>query len=173
VHRQRAVERPDRHEVLAVVEDPAPDPRALGLRERVMQQPVRVLALVLRAEVVGLGVEDRVDLVRADELLDLDQARSLAGRGLQLLVLEHHELALGDLVALHDLLVRDLLVLLRADPLVLDPRAVVLVDLVEVHGPVLGGRVDLHGHEDARERDRPVPDRAECHERRLPARARR
>src|SRR4051812_43492400 len=117
VQAENAVERPHGDEVLAVVEDPPPDPGAVGLLERVVQQPVGILAVVLGAEVVDLVVHDGVDVRGADELLDLDQARLLARGGVELLLLEHDELALRDLVALDDLLVGDLLVLLRADPL--------------------------------------------------------
>jgi hypothetical protein len=53
VHREDVVEPAHRDEVLAVVKDPARDARAAGLGERVVQEAVRALALVLAAEVVG------------------------------------------------------------------------------------------------------------------------
>src|SRR3954447_17152446 len=97
VHGERFVERPDRHQVLAVVEDPAADADAIGFLQGVMEQPVSVLALVLAAEEVRPVVHHGVDVRRADEVLDLDQARRLARGGLQLLVLEHDVLAVRDL----------------------------------------------------------------------------
>src|SRR4051812_40841357 len=159
VHREDAVaDGAERHEVLAVVEDPAADAGATGLVERVVQQAVGVLAVVLRAEVVGLVEQHGVDVAGADELLDLDEPRARAGRCLDLVLLEHHVLAVGDLIAADDLLVRDLLAFLRADALVLDAGAVVDVHLVEVDGLALGRGMDLHGHVHAAERDRAVPD---------------
>src|ERR671911_382470 len=58
------------------------------LRERVVQEPVRVLALVLGAEVVGLVEEDWVDVAGADEVLDLDEPPLLSRRRVELLLLK-------------------------------------------------------------------------------------
>ena len=83
---EHAVERADGDEPLAVVEDPAADRDLAGLLQRLAQQPVRVLAVVARAEVVGLVVEGRVDLLAGDEVLDVDQLRVLARGGRDLVL---------------------------------------------------------------------------------------
>ena len=64
--------------------------------------------------------------------VDLDDVARAAGGRLDLVLVEDHVLTRGDLVALHDLLVGDLLVLLRAEAPVLDARPVLEVDLMEV-----------------------------------------
>ena len=104
----------DGDQPLAVVEHPAADRDLAGLLQRLAQQPVRVLAVVARAEVVRLVVEGRVDLLAGDEVLDVDQLRVLARGGRDLLLGQLDEAAVGELVALDDLVVGDLLVLLRA-----------------------------------------------------------
>src|SRR5438105_2153755 len=63
-------------------------------------------------------------------------------------------------LALDDVLVVDLLALLRADAAMLDLRAVADVDLLEVDGLGLGGGKDLDGDEHGSEGDGAVPDRA-------------
>jgi hypothetical protein len=61
------------------VKCPAADPDAIGASQRVVQQPVAILAVVTNAHVVGAVVEDGVDLPGADELLQFDHMRLLAG----------------------------------------------------------------------------------------------
>jgi hypothetical protein len=133
-----------------------------------VQQGIGVLALVAGAEVVGALVEVGIDLAEGDEVVDLDAARLRAGRRRDLLVGQLDPLAPAHLVALDDVVVVDLLVVLGADAPVLDRAAVLGVDLAEVDGLGLGGRVDLdrHGHE--AEGDGAVPDRARGHGRCLP-----
>ena len=94
-----------------------------------MKQAVGVL-VVARSDVVVLLVEDRIDLIGVHELLDVDDLAPVARRGLDLVLLENDVLIRLDLIALDDLLVRDLAILLGADPAVLDGRAVLRVDLV-------------------------------------------
>jgi hypothetical protein len=142
------------------VEHPATDPDALGALERVVHEPVRVVAVVTRPEVVRAVVGDRIDLLGANELLELDQARARAGGRVDLLLAEDHVLAAPQLVPLGDLLVGNLLAVLGADPLLLDPGSVGCVDLVKVDGLVLGRRVHLDRQHRQAERDRAVPDRA-------------
>ncbi|MBV9839129.1 MAG: hypothetical protein JO156_13500 [Solirubrobacterales bacterium] len=84
-----------------------------------MEQPVRVAAAAADAEVIGGVVEDRIDIRRADELLELDQTRVIARRGIDLLLAQQHILAPLDLISLGDLLIGDLLAVLGADPLCL------------------------------------------------------
>lgn len=149
-----------RHQVLAVVEHPAPDSGTAGLRQRVVEQPVRPAGVVvLRAQVVGPLEEVGIDLLAVDELLELDDVGAVArGRG-DLVLLQHHVLPAGPLVAHHDLLVGDLLALLGAHAPLVQPLAVGGVDLMEVDRPVLERGEDLHRDRDPAEHDRPVPDR--------------
>ena len=63
------------------------------------------------------------------------------------------------LVALDDLGVVDLFPVDRAHPLVADPAAVRLVELVEPEALRLGGRIHPDGDGDQPEGDRPLPDR--------------
>jgi hypothetical protein len=59
------------------------------------------------AQVIGALECDRVDLVQRHEVVDLDDLVALDVRRGDLLVRERHVLALGHLVALDDLVVRD------------------------------------------------------------------
>ena len=126
--------------------------------ERVVQQPVGLLAVGACAQVIGAVVVNGVDVRLAHELLELDQMRALAGGGVDLLLAEHDVLPLADLIALGHLLVRNLFALLGADPLLLDPGPILRVHLMEVHALVLGRRVHLDGHGGEAEGDRAVPD---------------
>ena len=134
-------------------------PGAAAAPERLVQQPVGVL-VVAAAHEVGLLEVDRIDVAHLDELLDVHHLAPVAGGRLHLVVVEHHVLAGADLVTLDDVVVGHLLVVLRADAAMLDAAAVVDVHLVEVDALRLGGRVELDGHVDHAEGDRPVPDRA-------------
>jgi hypothetical protein len=159
VQREDAVERPDDRDVLAVVEREAPDRRPARALQRRVQQPIGVLGLLTRTDEVRLLIEDRIDVGRADEVVDLDDVARAPRRRLDLVLLQDHVLARGDLVALHDLLVGDLLVLLRAEPPVLDARPVLEVNLVEVDRLGLRRRVQLHRDMHDPDGQRPVPDR--------------
>src|SRR5207249_2709119 len=69
-------------------------------------------------------------------------------------------IAIGaDLVALHDVLVRNLLAVRRADPLHLDALAVLVVELVEADRLLRDGAVELDRHVHQPEADRASPDR--------------
>jgi hypothetical protein len=84
--------------------------------------------------------------------------RGPTGRCRNLVLLEHDVLAVGDLEALDDLLVRDLAVLGRAEAPMLDLPLVRQVHLAEAHGLGLDRRVQLHGHVDHADGDRSVPE---------------
>jgi len=166
---EHVAERAQYHGSLAVVEDPAADAGPSGSPECGMQQRVRGLALVAGAEVVGALVEVGVDLLVGHEVVDVQPACLRArGRG-DLVVGQLDPPALADLVALDDVLVLDLLAVLGADAAMLDPGAVLGVDLVEAHGLRFGRGIDLDRHSHEAEGDRPVPDRA--HGGNLPAAA--
>ena len=131
----------------------------VGVEQRLAQQGVGLGAGLLRLEVVGLLEQHRVDLVAGHELLDRDLARRRRGQLGHVVVGEDDHLAVLGLVALGDVGVRDLLAVDRADPLVLDPAAVLGVHLAERHVVRLGRGVELHRHADQPERDRALPDR--------------
>ena len=128
-----------------------------------MEQAVSRLPAVSDPEVIAPLVEDRIDLLQAHELLQRDHVRALAGRGVDLLLAQHHVLAGAQLIALGDLVVWHRLALLGADPLVPDPSAVLRVHLVEADALVLDCGVDLDRHCRQAEGHRAVPDRARHH----------
>ena len=162
VQRHHVVECTDRHQVLAIVEGEPADPGAAALAQRLVQEPVGVLG-VAATDVVGLLVEDRVDRGGVHEVDQVDNLAAIARRGLDLVGLQDHELVLGDLVALDDLLEGHLLVLLRAHTPVLDAGSVARVHEVKVDALRLGGGEELHRHVDQSEGDGSVPDRAGRH----------
>ena len=75
----------------------------------------------------------------------------------QILVGQHDHVAGGQLVALGDVGVRDLLPVQRADPAELDPGAVLTVNLAEGDVPLLRRGVELHRDHDQAEGDRTGP----------------
>jgi hypothetical protein len=100
-------------------------------------------------------VEDRVDVGKVDEVLDLDRLRLLRVERVELLGLDH-DVAVGrELVALDDLLVRDLLAGRGVDPLLADPRTSLARKLVEADRLGRSCAVELH-----RDVDQPEADRA-------------
>ena len=74
---ERVVERPQRHQVLAVVEGEAADTGLSGPPERLVEQPVGV-GVVPRADVVGLLEEDGIDVCRVHELAQVHDLPSLS-----------------------------------------------------------------------------------------------
>src|SRR5204863_444751 len=99
---------------------------------------------------------------RLDDLLatrlDLDRLGLLRVELLELLT-RHDDVLLGrDLVALDDVLVRDLLAVGLGDPLVPDAGAVARPQLTEAHGLPRHGAVQPHGHVQEPEADRSCPD---------------
>ena len=100
-----------------------PERRPTGSAHHLGEQPVGALGTVVarrRDKEVRVVEVDRVDLRSGHELLQLDQARTLAGGGVDLVLAEQDVLA------------------------PLDLRAVLCVDLVEMDGAVLRRRVDLN-----------------------------
>jgi hypothetical protein len=74
-----------------------------------------LVAPVVGHEVVGVVVEDRVDLLEVDEVLDVDGAGPLGVERLELLRRDDHVAVLRELVALHDVVVGDLVAGVRVD----------------------------------------------------------
>src|SRR6185295_17637188 len=161
----------DAAELLLVAHHVRDDPDEARLLHRADEQRVWLLGPLRRAEVAGALEVDRVDLVRVDEILDVDRAVALPCRGLEVLVRQVDVLPLRDLVALDDLVVRDRLPLLLADLVVADSRVVLLVEEVEADVPLVDRAVHADGHVDEAERDGAGPDRP-GHEGVLPVSAR-
>ena len=134
LERERVAARPDEAERLVAAQDEAADRGHARVLQRLEQQHVRA-ALRRRArgrEVVGAVEEHRVDLVERHEAGDVDRARVVCELdGLEIRVLDHDELALRDLPALHDLVRPDFAVVHRAPALLADRRPALAMELPE------------------------------------------
>ena len=125
----------------------------------------------LATDRLGLQVVGRLDEAGAvlvalggiDEELDLDGAHRLERHRLHVLVGDDDVLVLGELVAADRVAAADVLVVVRAVGLELDPVEARLVQHVEAQ-PRLGlrGQVELDRDRDEPELDRPPPHRP-CH----------
>jgi len=116
-------------------------------------------------------VEDRVDLVEVHEVLDVDCAGLLGGEAVELLRRDHHVALGADLVALDEVLVRDLLAGARVHALLLDALVVLAVELVEAHGLARDRAEQLHGDVHQPEADGSAPNGARHSPESYPARA--
>ena len=160
LHRQHvALAGADRDELLLGAQHDAGDRHLAGLAHRLEQQAVGLPRALVGDEVVRVVVEDRVDVLEVDEVLDVDRAGLLGGDRVELLGRDHDVALLGQLEALDDLLVRDLLVGHGVHALLGDAVARVGVELVEADGLARDRRVELDGHVDEPEGDRAAPDR--------------
>src|SRR5215212_631185 len=142
---------------------------AIGLAHRLDKQAVcaqGALALAGGHEPVRVVEVERVHVAKVDEGLDVDRARLARLDGGELLVGDHHLLAV-EVVRVRDLLPRDFDVLLRAVAALLDRHLVLVVDLAEVVVEVALCGEDLDRHVDQPEAQRPAPQRA-CHQRPAP-----
>src|SRR3989442_9936821 len=101
-----------------------------------------------------------VDLLRWNELSDLDGLATLDLRLLEVLVGDHDELILGVLVALLDVLPRDFNALSATHAFVLDRGVVFLVELTEGDlGLAFGRRIEADRNRDQPERHCTFPNR--------------
>src|SRR2546428_196700 len=139
-----------RDEVLLAARRVLPHRHALRLLEGLRQQPIGAVPALVGAEEVRFLDDLPVHLLLGHELRDLDRVGGLLFEGLQLLRLEDHVLPLRELVALHHLVLFDLVAVLGADVLLLQTRAVLLVQPVEAdRGRRLAGgeHLDRNGNE--------------------------
>src|SRR5438132_808896 len=139
-----------RDEVLLAARRVLPHRHALRLLEGLRQQPIGAVPALVGAEEVRFLDDLPVHLLLGHELRDLDRVGGLLFERLQLLRLEDHVLPLRELVALHHLVLFDLVAVLGADVLLLQTRAVLLVQPVEAdRGRRLAGgeHLDRHGNE--------------------------
>ena len=98
------------------------------------QQLVGACAALVGAEVIHLVEITPLDLLGFQELRDVDRVRRRGFERFQLFGLEQHVLIFGELVAFDDLLARHDFAAARRDQLLLDARAVLLVNLIEGQG---------------------------------------
>ncbi len=157
--RQRLLTSADRDEVLLGPQHEAPEGGAIGLGHHLRQQPVGAhgaVGLAGRDQVVRVVEVDRVDLVERHERLDLDRPRLLRVGGAQLRIGDDDLLAV-ELVGVADVLVGDLLLVLRADAAGLDGHVIGGVQLAEVQVEVAhrAGQADRHVDEAEVQRARP------------------
>jgi hypothetical protein len=113
-----------------------------------------------RRQVVGAVVVDRVDLLQVDELLDVDRLRARERHRLEVRFLDHHELALGELPALDELVRLDVALVERAPALLLDRRAALAMERPEGHVLALLRHGEPDRDVDQAEVDGAVPDRS-------------
>ncbi|GAA3126157.1 hypothetical protein GCM10020254_86960 [Streptomyces goshikiensis] len=131
-------------QVLVLAHHEGGDARLVCLGQGLLQQAVDLPELLAaRAEVVGLVEEDRVDLRQVDEPGDVQRPGAARCDVVEFLRLDQNVLVAG-VVALDD--VRQLYLVARAlvDPAVADPVGGAALELVEVDGVAVGGRVEAH-----------------------------
>ena len=146
---EHAVPHPQRRQGLPLPDRHLGHGHPPGSLERVTEQRVSADPGGLRLQVVGLVGQDRVQLPGRAEVQHVDPLGRRQRQFLQVVVGQHHDVPGGKLVALGNVGVRDLLAVKRAEPAVLDPAAVLGVDLPERHVTLLGGSVELdrdHDH---------------------------
>ena len=160
-HGQDPVEGPQGGQVLLGAHDhPADAHLPLVLHGRQQEGVGALGAVAVGGEVVGVLEVDRVDLVEGDEVLDVDGPGGPRLELLELLRVDHHVMALGQLVAFHDLLGCDLPASLLRHLLVADTGVGLVFELVEVQVLLFHGGVDLHGYVHQPEADGARPDRS-------------
>ena len=163
-HRQhdRVLDHFDGRQVLRVAQDELGDADAARLADRLAQQRVRALAALGRHQVVRRLEEAIVDLVGLDEVDDVDGARLLERRRLEVLLRQDDEVALLVLVALDEVFPGDRMAVAHADALELHRRLVLRVQHAEARAVIAHRRVQLDRDVDEAERDRSFPERS-CH----------
>ena len=119
----------------------------------------------VRSQVVRAVKVDRIDLVERNEARDLDGTRLVVQRDrLEVRILDHHELALGDLPALDDLVRPDLALVGRAPALLPDRGLALPVERAEADVRLLrlrrGRQSQANGDVDEAEGNGSVPDSA-------------
>jgi len=131
--RVHARNRSQHHQVQPVVGGVAGNGGAPTLAHHLDQEMVGLLAALVGRQVIGTIEVDRIDLVRRHELRNGNGLGRLFLHGLEFFGGEGHVLVLGELVALDHVVLLDLLPVLRAHVLLLQPGAVLLVQPVEGH----------------------------------------
>src|SRR5262245_59893167 len=163
VEHEAALRRPDEHEALLAAHDELRERDAPLLFHRVSEEPIRLVAALVRPEEIRPLEVDRIDRLERHELGDVDHLRGVALELLQLVVGDPHILVLRELVAAHERRAIHDLVVHRAEGLLLDARAALGVQHVEGDARRRGGGVHPDGDRDQSERDRARADRVRRH----------
>ena len=152
----------DQAEVLLPPEDELADRGHARLGHRAEQEHVRPPSCLgaRRSEVVRAVEIDGIDVLERDEAQDLDRLRALEGNRLEIGLLDDHELALGDLPTLDELVRLDVTLVERAVALLLDRRPTLPVERPERDVRSLGGERQPDRDVDQAKADGSVPDRA-------------
>src|SRR6202049_5114060 len=149
LHGEHVADRTQDHDVALAACGPVADATTPRLLERFGEQCVGLGGALVGSEVVGLVVVNRIDRLDGHELGDLHRVRADFFQCLDLLGRELHVLILGELVALHHLLAFHDHAFLLAYVLLLQARAVGLVQQVEGDGVRrLSRGVELHRYGD-------------------------
>jgi len=145
LHREAALDGAHDDEVALAARGVLRERPAAGLFERFAQELVGAVAAFVGREVERFLEVDRIDRFARHELADLDRLRRLLFHRLQLVLGEEDVLAARELVSLDDLGAVDGPLVFRAEELLLDAIAAILVDHVEAD-PLrrLGGGEHLH-----------------------------
>ena len=164
VEHQCVVLATDEDHVLAVPQDHLADAELAALGQSLGQQGVDLHGHVaVGACKVGCVVHADIDLVDADESLDLDDLRTLDLHLLEVFILDDDVLVRAVFVAFDDVGAPQVVAAAAADLLVADPSVVFLVQLVEVEADArtrIDGVVEPDGYGHHRKPDMSLPKRA-------------
>src|SRR6185312_3528674 len=133
MQRESIADGPKDDDVIPPVVRPTGDSASPALTQRGHEQRKGLSPTLVRRQIVGPLEINRIDGGERHELRDVDTVTAGLLQRLQLLGSEHHVLVLGELVALDDLLPPDHLLLLLANILLLQPRAILRMQQVKAH----------------------------------------
>ncbi|MNT01763.1 hypothetical protein D3C72_1362440 [compost metagenome] len=151
---QAIVAHADLHHVLLALPRPFGQRAGPGLAHGLGQQVVRLGAALVRAQIVGLVVVDRVDRAGGHEGDDVDGLLRGFLQRAEFLGLEGHIAVFLELVALDHVGALHHHVFLQADVLLAQARSAALVQQVEADaGLALGGREHFYGNRHQPEAD--------------------
>ena len=165
LEQQAAPARLERHDIFLAAHRQLADPDLLRGLQRVAKDDIGLLGKVVGGhDKIWLLVIHGVDVVDVDELDEVEGLAALELDALDLLGVEQDVMALGDFVALDDLVAVDGTDA-RHDLFIFDALAGRLVDLVELDlGAALGRLEKLHRDRHERQPDLSSPDRARGHD---------
>jgi hypothetical protein len=150
---------PQRGEVLLVAHGHGGDAGLVGVLEGGAQQFVHLQVLIApRADVVGTGEVHRLDPVQIDEAGHIDHLGPARCDLVEFAGIDDHVVAFAEVVALDDVVRGDLPAGALVDAFAADAVRAVPLQLMEVHGVVLGRRVQTDRDGDQSEGENSGPD---------------